>query len=118
MNNFLHLPLALRAVSALMVRALIFQYFLNGFVLPVPIITVVFLLVLSFLFSKWPRTSAGLALLPGVLIPVSVLLGYLSGTVPLWLLVFDWVIFGWLVLSVLKLFLFKRQMVETHNNKV
>lgn len=92
-----------------MVAALIFQYFLNGALIALPVITVVVLIVLSFTFPNWPRVSAVIALLPGVLIPVFVLLGYLSGSAPVWLLAFDWAIFGWVVLSALKFLLISKK---------
>lgn len=105
MNNILHPPLVLRSVSALMIAVLILQYFLNGIVIALPVITAAILIALSLTFQKWPRISTGIALLPGILIPALVLFGYLNGTAPLWLLIFDWMIFGWVVLSSLKLLL-------------
>lgn len=99
MKDYLHLPLVLRSVAILMIVVLVSQFFLFGVLAVLPVITVVILLVLSVAFRKWPKASAAASLLPGFLIPVAVLLGYLNGTAPMWLLIFDWAIFSWVVVS-------------------
>lgn len=99
MKNFLYLPFVLRSVSALIVVAVALQYFLLAVIVAVPVIAVIILLALSFTFEKWPRTSAAMSLLPGLLVPILVLIGYLNDTAPTWLLLFDWMIFSWVVAS-------------------
>ncbi|MFK7865480.1 MAG: hypothetical protein AB8B95_14790 [Pseudohongiellaceae bacterium] len=85
-----------------MIVALVSQFFLFGVLVALPVIAVVILLALSVAFKKWAKASAALSLLPGFLIPGAVLLGFLNGTAPVWLLIFDWIIFGWVVVSAIK----------------
>lgn len=99
MYKFLNLKNALRAVAILMMIVLAGQYFVGRPILAVPVVTVAILLILSFTFDRWPRTSAALALVPGFFIPVSVLIGFLGGMAPLALLIFDMIIFSWIVVS-------------------
>ena len=115
MNKLLHPPIVFRSVAALMTVALVSQYILLGVIVAVPVATVMILLVLSFTYHKWPKLSAALSLIPGVFIPLLVLLGFLNGSAPAWLLVFDWAIFGWVVVSVMRALLFKG---TTHNQQI
>jgi len=92
-------PLVLRLSAAAVLLAMAIRYFLVGAVLTLPFMTVVLLLFLSFSYSRWPRISAAISLVPGLLIPVLVLMGYLRGNIELALVVFDWVLFGWIVWS-------------------
>lgn len=90
-------PSVLRLSSAAVLLAMAVRYFFVGAILAPPFVTVVLLLLLSFSYSRWPRTSAAISLVPGLLIPVLVLIGYLRGNVELALVVFDWILFGWIV---------------------
>jgi len=88
-------PTTLRVAALAIVLAMTVRYLLLGALMAPPFVTVCVLLALSFAHSRWPRASAALTLVPGVLIPVLVLLGYLNGGVELPLVVFDWLLFAW-----------------------
>jgi hypothetical protein len=57
------------------------------------------LAALSFTFGRWPKTSASIALIPGFLIPVGVFLGYRNGDIEIELVIFDWIVFFWVIVS-------------------
>jgi len=92
-------PSVLRLASAAVLVAMAVRYLSVGAVLALPFVTVVVLLLLSFSYARWPRFSASISLVPALLIPVLVLIGYLRGNVELALVVFDWILFGWIVLN-------------------
>jgi len=73
------------------------RYVFVGAILALPFMTVAVLLLLSFSYARWPRFSASMSLVPGLLVPVLVFTGYLRGNVELALVVFDWILFGWIV---------------------
>jgi len=95
--NDLAFPSVLRLSSGAIVLAMAIRYVFIGSILAPPFVTIVLLVVLSFTYSRWPRISASVSLVPGFLIPVLVLIGYLRGNVELALVVFDWILFGWIV---------------------
>ena len=90
-------PSVLRLASVAVLLAMALRYFLVGAILALPFVTVALLLLLSFSYARWPRISASISLVPGLLIPLLVLVGYLRGNVGLALVVFDWILFGWIV---------------------
>jgi len=92
-------PSVLRLASAAVLLAMAVRYLLVGAVLALPFVTVAVLLLLSFSHARWPRFSASVSLLPALLIPALVLIGYLRGNVELALVVFDWILFGWIAWS-------------------
>ena len=110
-GNALRLPWVLRVVSVLVVLMGIVRYVVLDALLVVPFGTVGVLLALSFAHRRWPRLSAGVAVLIALTVPVMVLRAYLNGNVELALVVFDWVIFGWVVLSAATTFLTTRDAV-------
>jgi hypothetical protein len=97
--NALKLPIVLVAVSALIAGFITVRFFLVGTMLPAPFVIIAILILLTFTYSRWPRASAGGSLIIAVLVPILVLLGYLNGGVELAVVVFDWVIFLWVILS-------------------
>lgn len=99
MKAALHLPNVLRTVAALVVVAMMVRYVLLDSIMAPPFITIILLVVLSFTFGRWPKTSASLALVPGFLIPVGVYLGYRSGDMEIQLVIFDWIVFFWVIVS-------------------
>ena len=90
-------PWVLRLSSAAVLLAMAVRYLLVGAIMALPFATVVLLLLLSFSYSRWPKSSAAISLVPGFLIPVLVLSGYLRGNVEPALVVFDWILFAWIV---------------------
>ena len=97
--NALKLPIVLRVVSALIAGVIMVRFLMLGALLPAPFIIVAILIVLSLTHSRWPRASAAGSLIIAVSVPVAVLLGYMNGGVELALVIFDWTIFLWILLS-------------------
>ena len=98
-NAILFLPNVLRVVASLIVVAMTVRYFMLDIVMLAPIVTIAVLVALSFTFHRWPRATAGIALVPGILIPLFVLIGYWNGDIEIELVIFDWIIFLWLIVS-------------------
>jgi hypothetical protein len=90
------LPNTLRVAAVLVVVAVLTRYLVLGVLMWMPFVTVFVLILLSFSYHRWPRVSAGLALVPALVIPLLVLVGYLQDRVEAALVVFDWILFGWI----------------------
>ena len=103
-SQTLRLPVALRVVTVLIACAIGVRYFGMGVFSPAPVVIIVVLVVLSIMYGYWPRVSAAVAGLLSVLVPVSVLLGYLQGAAPLGLLLFDTVLFVYVLVCSLLVF--------------
>lgn len=63
-------PSVLRMSSAAVLLAIAIRYVFVGSILVPPFVTIVLLILLSFSYSKWPRFSASVSLVPGLIIPV------------------------------------------------
>ena len=101
LKQILYLPFVLRSVAVLVLGAVTLRYFVDGNVQLPPIVIIVLLTVISFSYHRWPRTCMVVSLSLAVLIPVSVLFGYLEGNAELALLLFDGTIFSWVIVSVI-----------------
>lgn len=95
-------PNTLRAAALLIVLAMAIRYLLLDLMMAIPLVTVALLVLLSISHRRWPRASAAISLVPGMLIPIFVLVGYLRGRVELALVVFDWLVLGWIVWSAIR----------------
>jgi len=102
LTKAMHLPYVLRLAATLVMVAITVRYFALGSIMMPPFATIVVLFVLSYTFARWPRSSALLALVSGILIPVGPLLGHLNGTMEIELLIFDWIVFSWLIVSAIR----------------
>ena len=96
------LPMVLRVVAVLIACAITLRFVLLDSILPVPFVIIVILVVLSFTCNRWPRASAIASIILSVLVPVMVLLGYLNGSVELALVIFDWIVFIWIIISAIR----------------
>jgi hypothetical protein len=87
---------ALRIVAGvLLVVATIAVLVYDNFSAP-PYVLAGVLGLLSFAADRWQRPTAFGALVLAVLVPVGAILGYLGGSVPVFVPIFDVALFGWL----------------------
>lgn len=86
----------LRAVGLLMYGMVAVEYLALEIFLAPPVIIATVLIVLSFFFGRFPKAIAYLSLASSVLVPISAGLGVALGQIPLFVLLFDVVVFGWL----------------------
>jgi len=52
--------------------------------------------LLSLAVDRWQRPTALVSLVISVLVPIGAILGYLGGSVPIFVPIFDVAVFGWL----------------------
>lgn len=91
-------PILLRFSAIAIIVAVTIRYLPTGSIPPpLAFINVVILVLLSFSYARLPRLSAAVSLVPGLMVPILVLLGYLRGNVGIFFVVFDWILFGCIV---------------------
>jgi hypothetical protein len=95
---FLFLPNALRTVSAVFIIAMTARYITLGSILLPSIFITILLLILSCTYSKWPRITAALALVSGIVTPALVFIGYRDGNVEIELVIVDCIVFAWITI--------------------
>ena len=93
----LTLPIVLRIVAALIAIVATAGFVVaDSNVIPGLVVATV-LVALSFVFRFSPRVIAGFAAFIAVVTPVMVISGYIRGAMPLYLVIFDTIVFAWVL---------------------
>ncbi|MEM7019428.1 MAG: hypothetical protein AAF512_19080 [Pseudomonadota bacterium] len=87
----------LRIVGALIYLVAIGEYFILDKLMIPPFIAATVLIIMSFLFARWPRVVAGIACAISILAPLAALNRYLQGQLVLFVPIFDAIVFAWLL---------------------
>jgi len=87
---------ALRIVAGLLLLVATLGVLVYDTFAAAPYVLAAVLGLLSFAADRWQRPTALVSLLIAVLVPIGAILGYLGGSVPILVPIFDVALFGWL----------------------
>lgn len=90
------LPAVLRIVAGLLLLVATVQVLVNDQFLAPPYILGAVLGLLSLVPEKWLRPTAFVCLVLAVLVPLGAIIGFVNGAVPVLVVIFDVLVFGWL----------------------